>query len=47
MVVHAHSYLVQTFADLGLLGLAISLALLIAWGVAAERTVALRSRWAA
>ena len=47
VVVHAHSYLVQTFADLGLLGLAISLALLIAWGMAAERAVALRSRWAA
>jgi len=29
---HAHSYLVQTFADLGLIGLLINLALLIAWG---------------
>jgi len=47
VVVHAHSYLVQTFADLGLVGLAISLALLIAWGVAAERALALRMRWAA
>jgi hypothetical protein len=47
VVVHAHSYVVQTFADLGLLGLAISLALLIAWVVAAERALALRSRWAA
>ena len=29
---HAHSYLVQTFADLGLIGLLVNLALLIAWG---------------
>jgi len=28
---HAHSYLVQTFADLGLIGLLVNLALLIAW----------------
>jgi hypothetical protein len=34
---HAHSYPVETFADLGLIGLAVSLALLIAWGLAALR----------
>ena len=34
---HAHSYLVQTFADLGLIGLALSIALLSSWAVAAAR----------
>lgn len=47
VVVHAHSFVVQTFADLGLIGLAISLALLIAWGVEAARAVAFGRRWAA
>ncbi|MGH2866204.1 MAG: O-antigen ligase family protein [Solirubrobacteraceae bacterium] len=42
---HAHSYLVQTFADLGLLGLAINLALILAWGRSAAATVTLRERW--
>jgi hypothetical protein len=36
---HAHSYLIETFADLGLVGLALSLALLMAWGIAAARTL--------
>jgi hypothetical protein len=45
VVVHAHSYIVQTFADFGLLGLAINLALLIAWGLAAARAVGGRARW--
>jgi hypothetical protein len=45
VVVHAHSYVVQTFADLGLIGLAINFALLIAWCLAAARAVALRARW--
>jgi hypothetical protein len=36
---HAHGYLVQTFADLGLLGLGLSLALLAAWWVAAKRAL--------
>jgi hypothetical protein len=36
---HAHSYLVQTFADLGLLGLSVSLGLLLAWAMAALRAV--------
>jgi hypothetical protein len=34
---HAHSFLVETLADFGLLGLAVSLALLVAWAVAAVR----------
>jgi hypothetical protein len=40
VVGHAHSYLVQTFADLGLLGLVVSLALVVAWARAAVRAVA-------
>ena len=35
---HAHGYLVQTMADLGLVGLAVSLALLAAWLAGAART---------
>jgi hypothetical protein len=35
----AHSYPVQTFADLGLIGVALSLALLVAWALAVKRTV--------
>lgn len=46
VAVHAHSYVVQTFADLGLIGIAISLALLIAWGRTAARAVALKVTWA-
>jgi hypothetical protein len=41
----AHSYLVQTFADLGLIGLALTLALLAAWVRAAARPLSLRARW--
>ena len=42
-VVHeAHSYVFETFADLGLLGLAVTLALLVAWIVAAWRSLAPR-----
>jgi hypothetical protein len=44
---HAHSFVIETFADLGLIGLAIALALLIAWCVAAARSVAGRTRWRA
>jgi O-Antigen ligase len=44
-VVHAHSYPVQTFADLGLLGLVLSLALLVSWGVSAARALAWRTPW--
>lgn len=39
---HAHSYEVETFADLGLLGVLISLALLIGWLLSAARVVAFR-----
>ncbi len=43
---HAHGYLVQTLADLGLVGLALTLALLIAWMAAAGRsTHPLNRRW--
>jgi hypothetical protein len=38
-VTHAHSYPVETFADLGLIGLLLSLALLVSWGLAAARAV--------
>ncbi len=43
----AHSYLVQTFADLGLVGLAITLALLVAWCLAAARPLAIGVAWRA
>jgi hypothetical protein len=36
-VKHAHGFVVQTLADLGLAGLAVALALLLAWMVAARR----------
>jgi hypothetical protein len=39
VVQHAHSYVVETFADFGLLGIAVSLALLVAWGLAARRAL--------
>jgi tetratricopeptide (TPR) repeat protein len=38
---HAHGYVVQTLADMGLVGMAVSLALLAAWLAAAGRTVGL------
>jgi hypothetical protein len=41
---HAHGYVVQTMADLGLVGLAIALALLAAWLAAAARTTGLVPR---
>lgn len=41
---HAHGYIHQTLADMGLLGIAVSLAALAAWLFAASRTLALRSR---
>jgi hypothetical protein len=40
-VVHAHGYPVQTFADFGLIGIALSLGLLVAWAVAAGRALGL------
>ncbi|MBV9000986.1 MAG: O-antigen ligase family protein, partial [Solirubrobacterales bacterium] len=36
---HAHSFVIETFADFGLIGIALSLALLVAWGVAVARTL--------
>ncbi len=44
-VTHAHSYPIETFADLGLIGVLLSLALLVSWGVAATRAVGV-TRWA-
>jgi hypothetical protein len=41
----AHSYLVQTFADLGIIGIALTLGLLAAWGRAAARPLSPRARW--
>jgi tetratricopeptide (TPR) repeat protein len=41
---HAHGYIVQTLADLGLAGLAVSLALLAAWLASAARATGLRPR---
>jgi O-antigen ligase len=40
-VAHAHSYAIETFADFGLIGIAVSLALLVAWGAAVRRTLSL------
>jgi len=42
IVVHAHSYVIETFADFGLIGLALNLALLVAWMIAAARAVGAR-----
>jgi hypothetical protein len=43
---HAHGYIVQTLADLGLVGLALTLALLVAWMAAAGRsTHPFNRRW--
>ena len=41
---HAHGYVVQTLADLGLAGVAVSLALLAAWLASAARATGLRRR---
>ncbi len=46
-VSHAHSYVIQTFADFGLIGLAVNLALLVAWGAAISRPLAWRTGWGA
>jgi O-antigen ligase/polysaccharide polymerase Wzy-like membrane protein len=43
-VEHAHSYLIDTFADLGLVGLALSLALFVAWAIATMRSADVRRR---
>jgi hypothetical protein len=39
IVAHAHSYLIETFADFGVVGLLVSLGLLISWALAARRTL--------
>jgi tetratricopeptide (TPR) repeat protein len=44
---HAHGYVLQTLADLGLVGVAISSIALAAWFVTAWRTLSLRRRWVA
>jgi hypothetical protein len=44
VVSEAHGYLFETFADLGLLGVVITLALLASWLIAAARPLALRVR---
>ena len=36
---HAHSYVIETFADFGLIGTLLSLALFVAWVIAAGRTL--------
>lgn len=41
-VKHAHGYVVQTLSDLGLVGLAFSLAALVAWLLAAARPIGLQ-----
>lgn len=41
---HAHGYVVQTLADLGLVGLTIALATLVAWLIAASRAIGLEPR---
>jgi O-Antigen ligase len=39
VVPHAHSFVIETFADFGLIGVAVMVALLTAWIVAARRTL--------
>jgi hypothetical protein len=41
---HAHGYVPQTLADLGLVGMGLSVALLVAWLAAAARATGVRSR---
>ena len=43
VVSEAHGYLFETFADLGLVGVVVTLALLVSWLVAAWRPLALRT----
>ncbi len=40
---HAHSYIAQTFADFGLIGIVVNLGLLIAWSLATRTTVRARA----
>jgi len=39
-VAHAHSFPIETFADLGVIGLAVTLSLLAAWALGCRRTLA-------
>jgi O-antigen ligase len=39
---NAHSFVIETFADFGLIGLVVTFALLVAWAVAAARATGLR-----
>ena len=41
---HAHGFIPQTMADLGLVGTLVILALLVAWAIAAARTLEIRRR---
>ena len=41
---HAHSYVIETFADFGLIGTLLSLALLVAWAIATGRTLGCAAR---
>ncbi len=40
VVPHAHSFVIETFADLGLIGIAVMIGLVAAWSLAAWRTLA-------
>jgi tetratricopeptide (TPR) repeat protein len=42
---NAHSYVIETYADLGLIGVGISLALLIAWSIAARLALRRGRSW--
>ncbi len=42
-VAHAHSYVIETFADFGLIGIAVILTLLVAWGIAVKHTLSVRA----
>jgi cytochrome c-type biogenesis protein CcmH/NrfG len=44
LVQHAHSYVIETFADLGLIGVALSLALLLAWALSVRRSAVVGER---
>ena len=42
LVAHAHSYVIETFSDFGLIGIAVSLGLFVAWALAVARTLGFR-----
>ncbi len=45
IVEHAHSYPIETFADLGAIGLVLNLALLVAWALTCRRTLSRGDRF--